>query len=440
MTETFGRLANDVTLKTLEKPGRTGLFILEKAFRGWEDHALMAAVNAKLLDITAGVVDWRAEKDGVAKNFSSARRFILEQGSSLGPVHGLENFIVNETQKVAERVATELALRKKGEPVTDEALIGPLQQIDNYFLSQILAWTRDSRRVISLDRESVLLHAQNTYDDFTWNDILMPFQSFMIELQGVALTITGSGGQKMAISGILVTHINNVEPQLSGEDSFECRVFVSDLSEREPGVQPLFTSLMRKHAEQIVAGNPENINEYIDEEKDRFEGTKKYYPPTGFAFQVNLSDPITSESLHDQTNIVQKIIAGTCLYLAHTPGKEMGTEDIRGETWHRVIGIQKKIPKKITPQNLIHDEAQILTIKNVHEFDPRIGKVRYTDQTGRNVEVHARRAHLRRKPRTPIDTEKTVKVSSTWIHREQLPRDALPAGAITILRSSLNSN
>ena len=47
-------LQDTVSQKALERPGRKGLMLLEKALRGWEDQALLAAVDTKIM-IQAGL-------------------------------------------------------------------------------------------------------------------------------------------------------------------------------------------------------------------------------------------------------------------------------------------------------------------------------------------------------------------------------------------------
>ena len=421
--------------KQNERPGSIATKHLEHALMGWEDEALMAAAHTTF-SIRAGSFD-PSMRGGVLEARTQVRRLILEHGSPNASLPDVHRFQTTLAQRRGEQEAIAKLRISQGRTITPQETMGPLSLVDNVFVPQLLAWTRSSRRIFSLDNETAHTFL-DTPEDFSWDEIVMPFDSFAIELRQSPVQVDTKKIGSYAVSSILVTRLNTVDPDYP-PNLVQCRFFLTPASENALRFNPLMTKRLRGLAEKIDANtaNREEVAEYIRFTETHIAPTEVVMRSHGRAFQFSLDETVADSALQPITNVIRKMVAGTCLYLSSAPGESPSEKDIRGETWHplKEKGAEKKKPPKgISPHNIITDEAQIFDIRHIHEFRPGGNYIRYTDKTGRMVEAHPRRAHKRRPPLSGPAAKQTVEVKATWVHRDQIPRDALPAGAVTVIK------
>lgn len=419
------------------EPGRLSAHLMDQALRDWDDRVLQAAAMMKIL-LLEGKADPKVLRGPIAHR-EKLRPYVFRNTAAFDAPIDIEPFQVTEEQRLAGREAIVRTLGTSADYDPDKENL--FENIDNGIVADSISWGRDSRRVFSIDRESALVFGNEAYDPFVWDDILMPFPSFMIELADTPfLILAPRHGDRVfkpedifqdgmyTLNGILVTHPASVDPSFP-PDAFCCRAFLSDPRRNEPYSMPLsMTSSMRKLCATAAKGDTAAYMRFLAQQKDRREMVRDLQA-TGLPFKIAFSEPVIAPDLDNGTNTIRRLVAGLCLYLAHAPGEIVGERDIRGTTWKR-----PRTPSSGASgasRNAIQSAQHLFEVRSVHEFNPRTGYVRFTTTDGQEVCAHARRAHMRREAHTPLDAPKTIKVKATWVNR--ISRSLLPPGSVTVL-------
>ncbi|MEK7155590.1 MAG: hypothetical protein AAB734_01810 [Patescibacteria group bacterium] len=424
------------------QPGRVSSLHMDYALRDWEDRVLSAKAMFRQV-AKSGIEVPPVVMNGPLAKYESAREFVFKKSADLDSLPELDQFQVTEEQRLAGRdvIVRTLARSNKNIDPDEQNL---LEQIDNGIMPDLVSWGRESRRVFTLDQKTARLFGDLTYDSFTWDDtmMVMPFASFMVEIPDPAhmmLSPVHAGRTfgkddvledgMFSLTGILVTHPASVDPSFP-KDEFCMRVFLTDPRRTEPySLQPFMTGEMRRHIRLAIKGDNIAYQRYMRQAEDmrRLSGDPK--KGTGLPFRVAKSEKIVAADLIDDgTNTIRKIVAGLCLYLAHAPGEIIGEKDARGSKWTP----SKRSKGSGASSKAISDMQNLFEVRNIHEFNPQTGFMRFTDASGREVSAHARREHMRREKYTPLDAPKTIRVRATWVNR--IGRQLLPVGAATVIR------
>lgn len=415
-----------------QEPGRVTAQLFDQAVQYWQDNALFIASTLKPI---AGFDFHRSSLNaGPLRHWREARQFLFRESARVGEIPDVRNFVITPsmTEALPEAGAGLPVAKQEG---LQKELVPLLHSLDNTLLLELIGWGRSSRRVFTLSAESVDTFQRASYEDFAWNDVLMPFKVFMIELPNSPLSVKMQDGHVMQVNGILVSQLSILDESI-GAGEFICRVFFSDPTrEQAYSLKPNLTARSRKLAEAVLKGDKSAVLKLSDELS--FHHTKRpgagLVPSTGRPFRISFDEAILTEGLEEVSVEVRKIVAGLCLYLAHTPGAVIGERDVRGEEWRRAR--KTATPRQYADAHGIRDISQTFVVRGVHHFNPRSGHIEFTDKTGRRIKAHARREHYRRPKYALPDAEKSVRVRATWVNRG-MDTSVLPDGAATVIRNA----
>jgi hypothetical protein len=424
----------DVPQHKPERLGKRAAGDLEHALRTYEDVAAIAEALSHVYE-RVGMFPG-AKRTGAVTSWRKARDFLLgvRPGETFKP-GALDQFAYTPEQIALDNAADAHYRRDTGGrlpglgPVVGNGVMG---RVDQLIVPQLAAWTRDSRRVVSIDEESFKLFWEQDYSTFSWEDIEFPMQSFLIELPqriGIRLSDTVT----VELSSLLVTSLGT-DPSSGQPPSFECRLFFADPTEADRRVKRLVPPSMVKAAEEVTDGfnkkkpDMDAIRRFLQE---KFIDDKKGMSPYGINVRIDMSKPIDTGE-QDILDVVKKTIAGLSLYLAHA---QKGTLEPRGETYERVVQEEKKVhPRRPTVENVIRDRSEVLAVRGLHAFNPRTGTFTYTDRgTGEKKTAHAVRAHYKRPVGAPAGAPRTKRIESYWRNVQTLPEQVLPGGSVTVV-------
>lgn len=412
--------------KDLEKPGEMGRTLLNRLYEEWEEEMLLTAayiqafLKAKLLR--------PQQVQGMARHWRDFRKYLLTVHNDPSPfVFDMQRFgateeVVQTLRQSSENMAAMFGLSPKVRRIFGDSAV---RAISGVIPMQIAAWVRGSQRIFSLSEEATATWKKINFGGHTWEDILMPFDAFLIELrEPLPCDISGALSiQKHGfMQAVLVTKLSSIDPQYP-QGYFECRPLITTARREVPNL--IYSRETKKKLKAIAKGqrNPNEI----------FEVTMERDPNKTFgfsvmernAFHVREDELVTASDVQPLTNDIRKIIAGTCLYLLKKKSERVDV----------VPPPPRPSLTRLKHMNVITDPSQVISIGHVHNFDPQ-AETEGINYEGGPRAPHHRRAHLRKPAGSPENAPKTIPVRATVVNRHLLPRDAIPQGTVTKLESS----
>lgn len=298
---------------------------------------------------------------------------------------------------------------------------------------QMASWLSSSRRVFTLSDELVQRFLAADYSNYTWSDLLWPFDSFFITIEKPFVFDDLEGGTS-AISAFLVSSISQICPEYPRveKDGLEIGYFYTAKNGVEYPSEILSKSDRHWLNHHLINRQWAKLGKHVLKATDTLfptgeEDAHLYVQPAGGIDPLVLKKgaPIT-----EVDSLAPMIIAGLCLYLEALP-----SSIVESYGWGRVAS--PKARRDI--RKIITDEEQICRVEDFHVLSP--GTMTLFPETLRQgpaytVTPHWRRAHYRRargqghNPNAPRD----VYVGPTLIHKDQVPEGALPGGSVSSLR------
>lgn len=291
---------------------------------------------------------------------------------------------------------------------------------------EILDWTRSSRRVFKLGAEMQHAFEHISAADVARDDIVWPFDAFLLELSA-AISVVTPTGQRYTGSNILVsqpfryvadfrdtslghlpvtaiTLLNDGFVQYKPLNAEEKRVALSSMMSPHPTKALKF--IINK-AGRILKSGERLCKEMLLVPTFGPESVQDYFNDQG------ITDPVGQKML--------RLVMNLCLYLEAIEN----TQDV----------VRHGLPHKPTrgqPINVITDGTRVCEVANVHSLQ----SLAATNRPGAGhkiTEPHWRRRHNRRPPGSGADpsAEKTVRVKPTLVRPDLIPMFGLPGGSVT---------
>jgi hypothetical protein len=309
----------------------------------------------------------------------------------------------------------------------------------NMFPFQFFNWSRKSRRVYHLPGDLHRLFAVATYPKIKWEDVLLPFESFMITLEE-PFRVEDEPDVWCEYDAILVSRLP--------EGLFSVRLMrqphVNNEEQRYPEKTKRRVDLLLKR------GDKKRANQLINRTTEKWMHTIRSSPgwraaaiPTEPQKRVLLEplDLATSVYVRDfseleggvESNLWRleplswalKIAVGWCLYLRSMSAKELSWEEV------------PQRPHKAGHRGLtgvITETDHICTILGYGKMDPsRYGLTEASNKVGSSffVRPHWRRAHDRRPPGSPPTAPKSVTLPPLLIRKDLVPLFGIIGGTKT---------
>ncbi len=406
--------------ENLEKPGAMGKALLNAFHKDWEEDIMSLAANVRDL-LKRGYLPQK-NFGGIVKHWDEFRKYLLTLHNSPQPVSfDTSRFaITQETlDSINDAAARDMTDKGVGSPAVIQAFQRTVkEQAGGVTPMQIAAWVRGSQRIFSLSAEAIDKWTEAEYADRKWEEILAPFDSFLIELRRPIVHDTSWG--VVHIHGILVTRIASIDPGTPA-GHFECVHLTTDKNNNVHEGDLSKDDLKKLKAAAKGQKNIDQLDEVL--RKTAIAALTKIGPHALLSFRVDELESVTSRDLSDLTNLTRKIIAGACIYLSRK----------RKKSDPPIMPLPPRPPiKNLKHMNVITDPAHVLTIGHVHNFDP-LAETEGSEYEGGPKSPHHRRAFMRRAPGSPQSAEPTIKVKATVVNRHLLPRDAIPKGTVTKL-------
>ena len=415
------------TPENLEKPGEMGKALLEAMNVEWQESILVAAVSTHVLT-KRNALDPKHIK-GILRHWKEFPEYLMTVHNSSAPFHfDMDRFGMHQETVDALISARRNVAKKDNWPdiFIERSERNQRRVLASILPMQLAAWVRGSQRIFSLSEEAVKKWESGKYIKTKWGDILMPFDSFLIELQKTQdPLIIEDENRKAIIRGILVTKLSSIDPEYP-KGYYEIRLLVTSMKGKI--CSPTMTKKSRKEAEGIIAGrvSTKHLGTIAKQSKNHGwePGREGDFRVTEFQpFHLRDDENVTASDVSSLTNRIRQIIAGTCIYLSSK--KSLGVEPRPSPT-------PRPLLTGLTHMNVITDPAEVITIGHVHNFDPD-AETEGIEHEGGPKAPHHRRAFLRREAGSPLNAPKTIPVKATVVNRHLLPRDAIPQGTVTKL-------
>lgn len=443
--------------KEPERPGELGVQLLQKYFREWQDNCLQVARMLATYDTTKFAsspqyISLRPQLQRLAKKMFRVSEeipaFVLLASNPNIPLQQLfleyvERFSPDEQEKNAIS-AFEADLMRSGIKLRDQFQTLTTGNYGPVGVFRLITWTR-GRKIFSLDEATTSLFRKLNYAAWNWDELLQPLPDYMVELKNKPLTYTISegpdAGKTLAISGVIVSHsLSTIIPSDLGDDA-EIAAFQADprvsftllptVPTQVLGGEPLLQPQERSGIEKTMREKNPNLDELVVRDESGSQIRLKTSTGTGYrwTFNVPLNAPIENPADKELTREILKICAGVALYMTQAPEADQGRRDVQGTEWQE--NIPKKPSKKITPQSIFSDHAQIFSIRRVIEMTFKkggAGKIVWRDLTGTQRIAHTVIGYMRRKRGEGQDPQarRTEKVKGHWKNLDS----EIPAGSV----------
>lgn len=377
---------------------------LEGALRVYEDYfCLLSRMSSLERDQSGGLTS--AGKSAALANWYKLRSFLLS-------IHRREEQIVDDILEYVAPTSFMQAIQNKGE----------------YFFLYTLplylaAWSMKSRRVYKLSRDVQKLLELTSLEGVTWQDLILPFECFAIELSDSLTNPLGLKSDFILVSQSEVTSLSS-----TGND-----IYLIGLQED-----------LKDYKRQLHYEDEQSIASSCSSKQNRKEqaSLRKIYKhiPRPDAYRTvvpggKLDSPLSkvpllasnlgsAEQVHDDR--VLRIVFGFSLYLKSLPSNS-----------ECISGSERKIFLSGKDGSVITDPAEVLAVNAVSPLtrDEKIYLgLEGSDRERKELQMscHWRAGHWRRPPGKGSDPNaaKTVHVRPTLVRKDRLPDVGLPGGAI----------
>jgi hypothetical protein len=334
----------------------------------------------------------------------------------------------------------------------EDSLHGLLWGYDDFPLD-LHQWLHQSHRIFSLGSDLQSAFLKHNYSDLTWDQIVFPFSSFMIELEQPIME--GVVDKPAAFDTILVTVFPLPDENGQPNHQIKIRLFHKRNTDRKGVIsqsdrQLLDRDIQRKQWHRLH--KPMQRVRAKLREIELFPGYVQsvIYEKAVHSSQVHLEgDEFLANQRRLQRNVAglimtktsamsdtrfwshycdaAKIAVGLSLYLYQ--GSTVIQDEQRSPRGNGTIASKPSLHSFIT------DTAHVCTVLGKGVFDPKklIRKSRKGLGMGREMPPHPRRPYMRR-PRGQGNNpfaEKTVSVRKTYIHEDRKPKEGVIPGSRT---------
>ncbi len=309
------------------------------------------------------------------------------------------------------------------------------------FPFEFFEWSRKSRRVFHLPEGLWKTLAAATYPAVRWQDVLFPFESFILTLEGANVTGMDVSGGQYYYDTILVSH-----PKIARGYSLRM------LGCSEPNVNSFLTEETKHRFDVMCRRGQRQAIEFLDDKFTEWRDNWAFPPAEESVVfrgdatprtervrlepedllesfgesdrQKILSDPYYTEGWLPAMSDAAKIVVGWCLYLRTLSSTE-------------VLWKEKKRPKqkrgKRGVTGIITQPEHICTILGEARLDPSTYGVseRKSQNSGFFKRPHWRRRHMKRRNRTPVTAPKDIEVPPRLIRKDLVPYFGIIGGTKT---------
>jgi hypothetical protein len=303
---------------------------------------------------------------------------------------------------------------------------------------EYFAWTRRSRRIFSIPAYEQRLFAQSTFPNFTWSEIMWPFESFGIEL-GEPITVPLQSPYPYVVDELLVSHVwfgderticvrllqNKGEAIFSGKERDKAERLMRTHKYRQAGA--LLDRAVERHSLPWHAAG--SLCFVLSTSRQK-EDSLIMLDEDGVNERINGGDDgLLSRVLRKTTPEVRavlvqmaRIVVGTCVYLE-------SISHASPPTWEKKHGSGRKT---LGPLGIITNERLVCKIIGRSVIDPSAYEAYSLELPGQGfVRPHWRRRHLRRPIGTPPDYPKTIMIPPKLINAAYVPLFGILAGSIS---------
>ncbi len=330
------------TREAFPKPGTWASELLRVALAGYEDRKRTSYVRSVSLRNEKLIT---ASEAAEFKKWKSLRQLILNQGNPDKPWEYTDFSPSPEVMAKVEKLylpALDPELRdayiagrrhKVGHPVIDAL---PLLTVEEYNLPPaLLSWAGSARRIFSIDKQMEDVLTNLDYSKATWNDVLMPLSTFVIELP-TPLPL----GQLE--SGATIDTFVEAAIVMNARIDDKPMIWIVPLLTETPGVaREGFSKAVREMLEEggkgekqlaraLAAMNMVGVRAKQKSSNPSQSINGSYFNTTyGYLRSIDLDEPIENPEVSETVNTLRKLVAGTCTYLsarAGTTGKGNGAE------------------------------------------------------------------------------------------------------------------
>lgn len=300
---------------------------------------------------------------------------------------------------------------------------------DSMYPINVAAWTIGSRRVFGLTKELQEKFLAAEYKKVRWSDLLWPFKSFAIALEE-PLVEQSVHSRKGSVESrfLLVTSCYEITGDDVGlDEGFECRMFWNDPGEGENLNVILSERERAELREDVRRKNWARIGRKVVQYRRRL-GQMRMLPGSVLGWRAQLNEPLFNRAPDNLATATMKLVAGLCLYMESLPSSARSDNDWRTYVPSSSRGVR----------GVITDERQVCEVVDFHVRSPDTLAVfpRVPKPAGYTVKPHWRVAYKRRRRgegHIP-DAPRVVEVPSTFVHKDQMPPDAIVGGAVTKVR------
>ncbi len=417
-----------------DMPGMRACKSIERAVKGYESYALLAEAFAMLL--TAKMphkFDASLRRDPMFSHWESFREYLLGAHSNK-KIQTFQELLVDLQRFMPSQALIEFDRQSQNQGEnrpyfgSPERIGTTADRIDVYLLLQVVLWAQKSRKVTSLKESTVRSFTDpNESYPMPWADIVFPYDSFVIEVPPKCLrhkTIK----QEVQLASLIVSLAD-----IGGKQYMLMRPMWEEASpaDRIDNIDEVIINAARRTKKKNWT--PASLEDflktaqYVDSQPVT---TQPHIDMQGITLRIDMSKPVDDPADDEMVRSVKRIIAGTALYMSCA--KE-GDEEPQGTRSKKVRESTREPNKNRRPtiEQVIADPASVLTIDRVTHFSPTRNTFHYADHAGVEHVAHVVRTHMRRKPNTPKDAPKEIKVPSYWKGLHTLPEGMAPGVSVS---------
>lgn len=298
----------------------------------------------------------------------------------------------------------------------------------------ILAWNHHSRRIFHLPTDIQTILDATSLGGITWEEIRFPFDSFLVTLEDPIVS-----DDNIEFDCILVSRIDLVSPLQKNGPLIELRIISKNFSDYKK-----ISNSERKRADALVHnGKYLEVLSFLTS----MLSLNSFATPAIHVFWESLKTKTIQDSIPDlgkltgQPDMVKDsamdsalhIVLNLCLYLENFSSSTLVRESKRFE-------LPRKDRKATFDPASVQKISDIFTVKCAFKMTrseiDQIVKEEKEAKERREVKVHWRRAHWRRKPgcgHIPMKIAPKDWIPRKLINAERLPPNSLPPGTKAIV-------
>ena len=298
----------------------------------------------------------------------------------------------------------------------------------------VFNWSKSSRRVFHLPADLVFLLQHTSLHNLTWGEIAWPFESFAVTLEEpivamgneldcfVVHPLHSSMQNHETKGGSLITGLGPAAREAEKLSTQDRRWFRYAQSRRE------WREIARRAQQKILETGFLNGIQLTTGPKDvKIVNTARWMEK---GWEGVNTGPM-SEAEANGADLVYRVVAGFCQYLASLPPKSPHVQ--RNDRIERTLTMDRRA---------ITAEADVATVASYYrltqqerELMAEVARARKEGRTNIEIGAHFRRGHWRRPWGTAhlAESKQTKWVRPTLVMEGRLLPDALPGGTLQIM-------